>query len=581
MEQGSLFNDNQPSTHQLVAQLKTNGDDFEWYPTTNEMLLAIADDIADCSFIGNEHSFLDIGCGDGRVLKFMQDYRFSRFGGQGEAFPFDYYGIEKSETHLKNLVKKYSIIGTDFWETNLTDKQTSIIFCNPPYSEYAQWVENILNNGFTLSFYFVIPERWKNNEAIRNALKRRNLRADVIFEGDFLGGDRAARAKINVVRVANERYFYYPRESYSDARVASDKPKFTYTRKVDSSDDPFNDWFNNLFQFDLSKDEYEDKEQIRAECREVFVKSHSIQELADWYTKDLSKIQQNYESLAKLDSNLIRELGVNLDTLKEGVRNRFSQLKTNYWRNFLEYYEPIRQRLTESKRNELANKLLRQTATLDFTVRNMLLITEIAISRANDYLEEQVKNLYLRLADVDNVKMYKSNQRVFDKYDWRYNREKEPFKLDFRIVTTGVNASSSYFSPKIEQIQNNINDLCIVLRTLGYNVENSIAHLNGWNTPVPFGDRLEFMENNLATGKSEIAFEAKYYKNGNCHLRFRKDLMLALNVAAGRLFGWVTSPEQAADEMGEDVKEVAKYWQKSDALCITNKTQLIGLPNFN
>lgn len=80
---------------------------------------------------------------------------------------------------------------------------------------------------------------------------------------------------------------------------------------------------------------------------------------------------------------------------------------------------------------------------------------------------------------------------------------------------------------------------------------------------------------------SEIAFEAKYYKNGNCHLRFRKDLMLALNVAAGRLFGWVTSPEQAADEMDEDVKEVAKYWQKSDALCITNKTQLIGLPNFN
>ena len=123
--------------------------------------------------------------------------------------------------------------------------------------------------------------------------------------------------------------------------------------------------------------------------------------------------------------------------------------------------------------------------------------------------------------------------------------------------------------------------MCIVLRTLGYNVENSIAHLNGWDTPVPFGDRLEFMENNLATGKSEIAFEAKYYKNGNCHLRFRKDLMLALNVAAGRLFGWVTSPEQAADEMDEDVKEVAKYWQKSDALCITNKTQLIGLPNFN
>ena len=28
----------------------------------------------------------------------------------------------------------------------------------------------------------------------------------------------------------------------------------------------------------------------------------------------------------------------------------------------------------------------------------------------------------------------------------------------------------------------------------------------------------------------------------NCHIKFRKDIMLALNVVAGRLLGWVIPP---------------------------------------
>ena len=97
---------------------------------------------------------------------------------------------------------------------------------------------------------------------------------------------------------------------------------------------------------------------------------------------------------------------------------------------------------------------------------------------------------------------------------------------------------------------------------------------------MPFGEKLHYYEHNLTKGELEEAFEVKFFKNGNCHIKFRKDIMLALNVIVGRLLGWVTSAEQAADEMGENLDEIKQNWHKSDGLMITNKTQLIGLPKF-
>ena len=125
-----------------------------------------------------------------------------------------------------------------------------------------------------------------------------------------------------------------------------------------------------------------------------------------------------------------------------------------------------------------------------------------------------------------------------------------------------------------------LNDIVIVLKSLGYNVSIPEAFKND-NNPVPFGEKLYFMENNLTTGKEDIAFEAKFYRNGNCHLKFRKDIMLNFNVVAGRLFGWLTSAEQATEELNESPKEVMQYWNQSLNLGVSNKTTLIGLPKFD
>lgn len=571
------------STLAIVDQLKQNNEDFCWYPTTDEMIEVIAQDLEKVSFTkygwNDYRSLLDIGCGDGRVLHYLSNYEKKNGSVNDKYLPFKYFGIEKAQVHLTNLAKSdtISIIGTDFWQTGLMDKKMDVIFCNPPYSEYAQWVERILKEGYASVFYFVIPDRWNKNSAILSAIKNRNMRADIIYTGDFLNADRQARAYINIVRIGLTKYYRNYKSSFKDT-VELDYPLMINRGSIEKDNDPFSSWFDGLFNIKVENVETV-KQEEKDKCKEVFVKSNTIQELADWYTKDLSEIQENYYNLSKLDHSIFKELGVDLNTLKEGLKNRLSSLKQGYWKNFINFYDPIVNRLTSKKREELFKSMLDNVNTLDFTTGNMLFVTEKAISKVNDYLEDQIKDLYLNLANKENVLQYKSNQKVFNSHDWRYNNYKDPYKLDYRIITTGV-SGNSWSTPRMYNVFNKLNDIIIVLKSLGYNVALPNVFKDD-NNPVPFGEKLNFMENNLTTGKEEIAFEAKFYRNGNCHLKFRKDIMLNINVVAGRLFGWLTSAEQATEELNESPKEVVQYWDQSLKLGISNKTNLIGLPKFD
>ena len=88
MEQTLFDLDNPPraNTRRLVAELKENNQDFEFYPTTPEML-----EIGCQHFKGG--SILDIGCGTARLKQFLKEK-----GKEPE-----YFGIEKSEILLNQL----------------------------------------------------------------------------------------------------------------------------------------------------------------------------------------------------------------------------------------------------------------------------------------------------------------------------------------------------------------------------------------------------------------------------------------------------------------------------------------------
>ena len=94
----------------IINILKENNQDFEFYPTTKEIIEVVKKDIEG----EKASSMLDIGAGDGRVLESMPIYKK--------------YAIEKSKILIEQLNKDIFIIGTDFNQQTLIDKKVDVIF---------------------------------------------------------------------------------------------------------------------------------------------------------------------------------------------------------------------------------------------------------------------------------------------------------------------------------------------------------------------------------------------------------------------------------------------------------------------
>jgi predicted RNA methylase len=124
----------------LLAEMQDTQQDFEWYPTTNEIIAAFALHVLS---EGRYSSILDVGAGNGKVLKTVADIARA----QGKSSYLDLFAIEKSRPLLDTLDAEIGIIGTDFWEQTLVDKKVDVIFSNPPYSEFAQWSEKVIREA--------------------------------------------------------------------------------------------------------------------------------------------------------------------------------------------------------------------------------------------------------------------------------------------------------------------------------------------------------------------------------------------------------------------------------------------------
>lgn len=88
------------STHALVEKIKENNQDFEWFPTTDEIIDEIKNDIRDMREFPYV-SVLDVGAGDGRVLAALTDGKK--------------YAIEKSEILVQAMPADVFVVGTDFF----------------------------------------------------------------------------------------------------------------------------------------------------------------------------------------------------------------------------------------------------------------------------------------------------------------------------------------------------------------------------------------------------------------------------------------------------------------------------------
>lgn len=498
--------------YSLIKELKENQEDFEFYPTTDEMLKVVVDDIK-ANEIHRSPKLLDIGCGNCKILNHLKDCQ--------------YMVIEKAKTFIDRLPKQATFIGADFNENTLMDKEVDIIFCNPPYSEFVNWTIKILKESNAERNYLIIPQRWKDNEIIKQVIEDRKISFDILYTGDFLNAERQARAKVDIVCF-----------------------------KINNRNDAFDYWFNNNFQFKkIEKEEEKRKEKIQ---NEIMIKKDVISVLVENYNLELQQLQKNYYNLTELDPTIFNDLKIDLYNLKSFLREKIGNLKYVYWKELFDNFKDITNRLTQDRRRNLLNSIVSKSI-IDFNKSNIYGIILFIIDYAKDSIEEQLKEVYVRMMNKTNCIKYKSNEKVFTDEDWRYKKNITHCKLDYRIVLN-------------YEDENFINDLITVANTLGFSSDYYI-----YPKYRLYREKNKSFGNDIAYCKDgNILFDYKSYQNGNIHIRFGIDFMKRLNIEAGRIFGWVKNKEELKEELEDITDEDLKYFGCSTIALNVNNILLLN-----
>ena len=383
-----------------------------------------------------------------------------------------YMAIEKSQTLIDNMPNNVFVVGTDFNENTLIDKNADYVFCNPPYSEFSQWSERIIKESNAKVIYLVIPKRWGNHGNIAYAIKQRRAAVSIVGDFDFLDAeDRKARAKVSLVKI--------------DLRGKEVKTRLGHRVKSEECKiDPFTLWFNETFPIDAKKTEEseytinqnkanEHKEKIK---NALVNGSDLVSSLVELYNKEVEKLNTNYLKVSELDADLLKELNVDVKNLLNGFREKIKGLKNLYWQEIFNNLDSITTRLTSRTRKSLLSTLMSNT-NIDFTTSNVRSVVIWVIKNSSKYFNSQMLEVYDDFTTGDGIKLYKSNANFMND-TWRYCRSEKSklgkYALDYRIVCHGYRSDYSWDRDKniLSDAQNQyIKDIVIIAKNLGFIID--------------------------------------------------------------------------------------------------------------
>jgi len=534
--------------YQLVDSLKESAQDFEFYPTTDEIIFRVASNLKHCQYntLRNKFSLLDIGAGNGKVLSSIN-----------KAFDntLTCYAIEKSRI-LKDLLDKgFYIIGTDFLEQSLLDKSIDVTFCNPPYSDFIAWSTKIILESSSKIVYLVLPTRWKESQEIKDALAFREAEAKILGEYSFLNADRSARATVNLIVITLQ----------------------------DNEDDAFTRFFNLEFSHLKTKLETETQcttdENAKGKFSSLVLGKNYVYSLVEMYNAELANIKKNYQTAATLDPALLKEFEISLSKILTLLKGRLQDLKKTYWHELLSRMKEITSRLTSKKRQSIFDTF-NANAHVDFTEGNIYAVVLWLIRNAGQYMDDQLIDVYENAISKANCKNYKSNEKVFAFDRWRYEQEKPTHvSLEYRWVlqhSGGMETLRSGSRKLDEQGIRTIQDILTVAYNLGFVCNTNDSRLDQWALESVWKAGKPQVFQCDYKGQTVTLLEVKAHLNRNIHIRLNQKFALALNVEFGRLKGWLHSKEQAAEELQEP--QAGQYF-KTHLNCIGLNNPLLIADN--
>lgn len=506
------------STATLLSAVTDASEDYEWYPTTQRMIDVVKRRIGD-----DADSIMDIGAGDGRVLIDLAS----------KCTHAKLYAIEKSAVLVQAQPETVVPVGANLFEQNLACLQVDYIFSNPPYSNYEAWASVIAESGYAKKAFLIIPCRWKDSQSIAASLKKRGAKARIIHTDNFYDGERRARAVVDIVEVS------YPRNEYHHEEVT----------------DPFDIWFDQ--HIDTFEKEDDLKEDVAGEDMARVNQMRTISEMVEAHNEEYARMEENYRAIFKLDYALLKELNVSKENVREGIKKRMAGLKTKYWECLFSRLDTITNRLSTKTKEEFLRKLTGSTS-IAFTSSNAYAVVLWSIKNANKYYDSQLIQLFRDLSTFDGVLNYKSNQRTWNRSQWRFmDQNPTHYALDYRIVVSRHSAIANVDTLRSWDHTGNLHKCCheligdviAVLYNLGFSQNSTASYLRHWES----GSWQDF------TSAGEVLFQVKGHKNGNLHFRFMPKAIMRLNVEAGRLLRWLKNTDDVATELGysaEDAKEL-------------------------
>lgn len=550
--------------NKLIKELKDNEQDFEFYPTTKEMVKVIYN----ASEIGE---WLDIGCGTCNFRKYFkelqqedeksytkkekiyQDSNFDRNLRPKESDKPKYFGnyyiIEKSKILLERLEKDVICLGTDFHNTFLIDKPTNNIFCNPPYSEYEEWTYRILSESNCKNIFLIIPERWKNSEKIKKTIEDNKLEYKILDNFDFLDAERSARAKVDII------HFYF-------------KTNNKYNNLSDHNENAFEKWFDETFKMRDKKtlNEWDLEEEKRKKVKNKLINAEGSKAklLVDLYNEEMETLFRHFQAISSLDVDILETIGITKKTVKEALKKKAQGAKMRYWKLAMDELEEITSRLTSETRNNMLERF-KKLQTVDFTIENIYPLVLWVLKNANSYYDSQLIDFFKKLTCPENVKPYKSNQQAFEEGErWggkRYFRNPKKishYTLDYRIIMSSPFDVSYSGDLSIRyNTKEKLQDIFTIARNLGFNIGLC-------DMPTDFGEECTV----LYEKSDKVFMKYRVYKNGNMHVKFDIEFSKAMNVEVSRLLGWIRSKEDIKKEFPTKMAQGAEKYFKQNYNCL-------------
>lgn len=554
--------------------IKQENQDFELYPTTDEIIYEFYFDLILNMESRERFSLLDIGAGTGKIFTKLEEInekniknndnlpenfyssdfwqenpQFYNFKYIIRNFTIEKYAIEKSRVLIQNMPDNIAIIGTDFETQSLIDKEVDVTFCNPPYSAYKFWMTKVLKESCSEKIYFVVPRRWINSKEIQQVLTDRNISYSILGEFSFeKAEDRRARAIVNLVKF-----------------------------NLNKAQNAFDFWFDENFKINADNfklNDYGQKTKKERIENELINKKDIISEFIKLYQRDLINLLKNYKALEELDYEIFDELGIELSNVKKGLKFKINNLKKLYWNMLFDRLEAITSRLTKTYRDRIFDKLSNRT-NIDFTENNIYSVLIWIVKNYNLYFDKQISDFYFRLSDRDNIVLYKSNKK-FVEDGWRYNkREMTHYALDYRIITHSYNNFGGYEFEKQNGLGENainlMSDIFTIAQNLNFSVNFSDIYNNSYEPGTPYffyyqdknGDNKEFMK-------------IKFFKKDSVHINFCQKFIKKLNIEASRINGWIKKPEDAVKEFDVTQEEAQEMFGGLFKLDIKTSVKLVA-----